>query len=87
LNADAETTEFVLHVLDFEVPPLQMERLLVVVAHELGNAGAAVKADDVVLLNDVGGALLIDLAEDAEFVLNVVVNVLIAVAADLVVVS
>ena len=54
-------------------------------AHELENAGVAVEAADVVLLNDVGGALLTDLAEDAEFVLNAVVNVLIAV--DLVVVS
>ena len=81
MNADAETIEFVLRVLDFEVLLLRMETLLEVVVHELVNADA-VEAYAVVLSNDVDGVLLSDLVEDVAFVLNVVVNALIVAAVE-----
>ena len=81
MNADAEITEFVLRVLDFEVLLLRMETLLEVVVHELVNADA-VEAYAVVLSNDVDGVLLSDLVEDVGFVLNVVVNALIVAAVE-----
>ena len=81
MNADAEITEFVLRVLDFEVLLLRMETLLEVVVHELVNADA-VEAYAVVLSNDVDGVLLSDLVEDVAFVLNVVVNALIVAAVE-----
>ena len=81
MNADAEITEFVLRVLDFEALLLRMETLLEVAVHELVNADA-VEAYAVVLSNDVDGVLLKDLVEDVEFVLNVVVNALIVAAVE-----
>ena len=81
MNADAETIEFVLRVLDFEVLLLRMETLLEVAVHELVNADA-VEAYAVVLSNDVDGVLLSDLVEDVAFVLNVVVNALIVAAVE-----
>ena len=86
MNADAETTEFVLRVLDFEALLLRMETLLEVVVHEFVNADA-VEAYAVVLSNDVDGVLLADLVEDVAFVLNVVVNALIVAAVELVAVD
>ena len=81
MNADAEITEFVLRVLDFEALLLRMETLLEVAVHELVNA-VAVEVDAVVLSNDVDGVLLKDLVEDVDFVLNVVVNALIVAAVE-----
>ena len=81
MNADAEITEFVLRVLDFEALLLRMETLLEVAVHELVNA-VAVEVDAVVLSNDVDGVLLSDLVEDVAFVLNVVVNALIVAAVE-----
>ena len=86
MNADAETTEFVLRVLDFEALLLRMETLLEVVVHELVNADA-VEAYAVVLSSDVDGVLLKDLVEDVEFVQNVVVNARIVAAVELVAVD
>ena len=86
MNADAETIEFVLRVLDFEVLLLRMETLLEVVVHELVNADA-VEAYAVVLSNDVDGVLLTDLVEDVAFVLNVVVNAPIVAVVELVAVD
>ena len=83
MNADAETTEFVLRVLDFEALLLRMETLLEVVVHELVNADA-VEAYAVVLSSDVDGVLLKDLVEDVGFVLNVAVNAPIVAAVELV---
>ena len=81
MNADAETTEFVLRVLDFEALLLRMETLLEVVVHELVNADA-VEEYAVVLTNDVDGVLLSDLVEYVAFALNVVVNALIVAAVE-----
>ena len=81
MNADAETIEFVLRVLDFEALLLRMETLLEVAVHELVNADA-VEAYAVVLSNDVDGVLLTDLVEDVAFVLNAVVNALIVAAVE-----
>ena len=81
LNADAETIEFVLRVLDFEALLLRMETLLEVVVHELVNADA-VEEYAVVLTNDVDGVLLSDLVEYVAFALNVVVNALIVAAVE-----
>ena len=81
MNADAETIEFVLRVLDFEALLLRMETLLEVAVHELVNADA-VEAYAVVLSNDVDGVLLSDLVDDVAFVLNVVVNALIVAAVE-----
>ena len=86
MNADAETTEFVLRVLDFEALLLRMETLLEVVVHELVNADA-VEAYAVVLSNDVDGVLLKDLVEDVEFVQNVVVDARTVAAVELVAVD
>ena len=83
MNADAEITEFVLRVLDFEDLLLRMETLLEVDVHELVNADA-VEAYAVEQSNDVDGVLLKDLVEDVDFVLNVVVNALIVAAVELV---
>ena len=86
MNADAETTEFVLRVLDFEALLLRMETLLEVVVHEFVNADA-VEAYAVVLSNDVDGVRWKDLVEDVEFVQNVVVNARIVAAVELVAVD
>ena len=86
MNADAETTEFVLRVLDFEALLLRMETLLEVLVHELVNADA-VEAYAVVLSSDVDGVLLKDLVEDVEFVLNGVVNAPIVAVVELVAVD